>query len=262
VADELAKLLVQLAQKPTTVTARPQKIDNLHQFICNNVPYGMVDAANLKQGLIEIDGPAAQQEHTRKPDLQWFFGGRPHSVPKAFRIHYTYKQYDMTGNTADINASLFLGFEMQLPFAAPAKAPAQLLQDPIANLTCSVQKQLADHPSSVVVVSQELPSGALDDYLASNAPAAAPPFSIDMVKSDHAGAGIEYDGPAQENDSHAPFTLGLTALFNDREKFDRLLYWYFGGKAYRITKAIRIPYQRNGANESLLIGYQGPPSGG
>jgi hypothetical protein len=41
--------------------------------------------------------------------------------------------------------------------------------------------------------------------------------------------------------------------------YDRLLWWYFGGRAFRITKAMRLGLKDAQSNKgSLLIGYQGP----
>jgi hypothetical protein len=79
-------------------------------------------------------------------------------------------------------------------------------------------------------------------------------------------AEIEFDGPAKDRDQSNPFDYRLTQLVTDpvlyQGYFQNLLQWNFGGKFYRITKAIRIPYSYSqndqAVDESLFIGYQGP----
>jgi hypothetical protein len=98
------------------------------------------------------------------------------------------------------------------------------------------------------------------------------------------GARIEYDGPARNYYSHDAFPYTTGTLFNEQSGlYDKLLWWYFGGRAFRITKAMHIRYDDSplppfrkrqeppaalyetgpepGAPShrgSLLIGYQGP----
>jgi hypothetical protein len=96
------------------------------------------------------------------------------------------------------------------------------------------------------------------------------------------GARIEYDGPARNYYSHDAFPYTTGTLFNNQVGlYDKLLWWYFGGRAFRITKAMHIRYDDSpvqtderaeptplfhGAPQrkedahrgSLLIGYQGP----
>jgi len=52
---------------------------------------------------------------------------------------------------------------------------------------------------------------------------------------------IDFDGPAQDSDSHNVFQYTFATLLNDPEKYSQVLFWYFGGKPYRVTKALRIP---------------------
>ena len=74
------------------------------------------------------------------------------------------------------------------------------------------------------------------------------------------GVRIEYDGPARAYDSKRPFPYTTDTLFNEPSgMYDKLLWWYFGGKAFRITKAMRLGYRdAQDKKGSLLIGYQGP----
>jgi len=74
------------------------------------------------------------------------------------------------------------------------------------------------------------------------------------------GIRIEFDGPARTYDSKKPFPYTTDTLFNEPTgMYDRLLWWYFGGKAFRITKAMRLGLKDAQGNQgALLIGYQGP----
>jgi hypothetical protein len=97
------------------------------------------------------------------------------------------------------------------------------------------------------------------------------------------GARIEYDGPARNYYSHDAFPYTTSTLFNDQALYSKLLWWYFGGRAFRITKAMHIRYddspihtdeqgnptplfkgapgrEEDAHRGSLLIGYQGPGS--
>lgn len=77
---------------------------------------------------------------------------------------------------------------------------------------------------------------------------------------------VAFDGPAQDNNSLNPFNYTPQTLFNDKEKYNQVLWWYFGGRPYRVTKAIRLPVRTaltkaltGEAVESLFIGFAGPP---
>jgi len=73
---------------------------------------------------------------------------------------------------------------------------------------------------------------------------------------------VYYDGPAASYNSHKAFPYTTDTLFNDQEKYNQLLWWYFGGRAYRITKAMLLDYDAGaGASGILLVGYQGPGPG-
>jgi hypothetical protein len=76
---------------------------------------------------------------------------------------------------------------------------------------------------------------------------------------------VAFDGPAQDNNSLNPFNYTPQTLFNDKEKYAQVLWWYFGGKAYRVTKAIRVPIRTDQTKslvgedvQSLFIGFGGP----
>lgn len=74
---------------------------------------------------------------------------------------------------------------------------------------------------------------------------------------------VEKEGPGKHRDQTTPFTV--VDVTGDRERFMEGLFWYFGGKARRMSKAIRIEYTyRSGDQEykqHLLIGYEGAGGG-
>lgn len=77
------------------------------------------------------------------------------------------------------------------------------------------------------------------------------------------GVRVEFDGPARQYDSKKPFPYTTDTLFNDPSGlYNQLLWWYFGGRTFRITKAMRIEYHDptpgNDHHGWLLIGFQGP----
>jgi hypothetical protein len=70
---------------------------------------------------------------------------------------------------------------------------------------------------------------------------------------------IEFDGPARDYNSKNPFPYTAETLFNDPSGiYQKLLWWYFGARAYRITKAMRMEYRDTEFPGHILIGYQGP----
>jgi hypothetical protein len=95
---------------------------------------------------------------------------------------------------------------------------------------------------------------------------------------------VDFDGPAQDSDSARVFPYTAQTLINDPDKYSRVLFWYFGGKPYRVTKAMRIPlnvpavtganvfnstghknhasYSRARASAAMFIGYLGDNPGG
>ena len=72
-------------------------------------------------------------------------------------------------------------------------------------------------------------------------------------------------GPGKHRDQTNPFTV--VDVTGDRERFMEGLFWHFGGKPRRMSKAIRIEYTYKGDDDKeytekhLLIGYQGAGGG-
>src|SRR5206468_1515452 len=95
--------------------------------------------------------------------------------------------------------------------------------------------------NSVMLLSDKVDS--LDDFVESQHPDAARGSKAALFDQNHGSeCTVEYDGPAQQNASYDPFLLTRTTLFNNVELYNQLLHWYFGGKSYQITKAIRLTY--------------------
>jgi len=75
---------------------------------------------------------------------------------------------------------------------------------------------------------------------------------------------VEREGPGKHRDQRNPFTV--VDVTGDRERFMEGLFWYFGGKPRRMSKAIRIEYTYKGDGDKeykqhLLIGYEGAGGG-
>ena len=69
---------------------------------------------------------------------------------------------------------------------------------------------------------------------------------------------IYYDGPATDYNSQQAFPYTVDTLFNEPDKYNQLLWWYFGGRAFHITKAMLLAYVADASSGLLLVGYQGP----
>ena len=218
---------------------RLQRIDDFNAFILNHIPYGQVSIESLQTALIEYDGPAVNP--TKLP-LQWHFGGLPYAINKAVRLDYSYtRSWDGSGST--VNASILLGFQTSTP-SGQANGPATLAP---ASFAARVSKQIT--PSSTqqdiaTAVLLAMPTTIISGSAGFNDIAS---FLQTELGYDQVAAlrqtisSFEFDGPAQNNDSHDPFSYTLGTLFSNQEKYNQLLWWYFGGKANRVTKAIRIP---------------------
>jgi Dyp-type peroxidase family len=75
---------------------------------------------------------------------------------------------------------------------------------------------------------------------------------------------VEKEGPGKHRDQTNPFTV--VDVTGDRERFMEGLFWHFGGKPRRMSKAIRIEYTYKGDDDKeykqhLLIGYEGAGGG-
>jgi hypothetical protein len=74
---------------------------------------------------------------------------------------------------------------------------------------------------------------------------------------------VEKEGPGKHRDQGNPFTV--IDVTGDRERFMEGLFWYFGGKPRRMSKAVRIEYTYKVGDQEykqhLLIGYEGAGGG-
>jgi hypothetical protein len=289
-----------------SVSRRRQRIINLENFILSHVPYGEVDKDHhLQRGLVQFDGSIGLAGgDTKRPILQWHFGGLPYPITTGLRMEYSYSSWDGGGLT--INASILIGFQrgfqqgsvkctpqiqrngrsteawatagqmLNAITSRSAKGAANEPTTPDASELETIKKAvqellkaqasydplqsaLSTQPTSVLRAGTGM-FATLDDLVAS----VDAEVDWDRVKGNDLE--IDFDGPAQDHDSHQPFAYTAATLFADQEKYEQLLWWYFAGKAQRVTKAMRIPLKSSGTDdwESLLIGFTGPgtcPSG-
>jgi hypothetical protein len=163
------------------------------------------------------------------------------------------------------------------PANAPANQPATA-----ADLLKALQADFVNSPGRVTALAKYVDAANFDQFLLDNfpfqqgqasgwqpsisstqLPVGPTPLSTrltDETDQGLPGVRIEYDGPARTYDSKRPFPYTTDTLFNEPSgMYDKLLWWYFGGRAFRITKAMRLEYTDVQGNKgSLLIGYQGP----
>jgi hypothetical protein len=282
-AEPLMQALYGIINGTGSPVARRQFIGNFETFILNHIPYAQVRPRDLQTGLIEFDGPGAPGNEG-KPSLVWHFGGLPHPISKAARLDYYYvRMWD--GSGLNVHASILFGFQPNLPSltinTAPRAqvnlanfAPAQNAQQFVKQISDTVAAVLKTQPTALVSGIDRFTD--LDAFLQTQLGPNASPLTPAAAGSRNAPAvagegftwnpanpqpiDIEFDGPARDNDSHQIFAYTGDTLFNDKEKFDQLLWWYFGGKALRMTKAMRIPLTDAVDAPSLFIGFTGPGS--
>jgi hypothetical protein len=232
------------------VTTRLQVIGNFDTFILNNIPYALVSSDQVRWGSVYCDGPDAPGVKRSKPALQWHFGGVPYPISKAIRIPYSYiRTWD--GSDAMVPASIFIGFQQNLdklvvpqpipwvekpsPRFAQNAAGFGALGTPFwgsdAALLGSEAAALVSRSIEVDEDSGEtlhkLVCRELDD-------------EARFRKLETRATPIDLDGLAKDNDSQNVFQYMVATVVNDPAAYGRLLHWYFGGKAYSLTKAIRI----------------------
>lgn len=248
------------------VATRLQVIGNFDTFILNNIPYAQVTSEHVSWGMLQYDGPDAPGVKGAKPALQWHFGGVPYPISKAIRIPYSWvRTWD--GSDAIIGTSIFIGFQQHLEdLVLPQPIPwvlspsdrftqnaslfgvlgsafwgsdaAVLASEAAALVTRSIQNKSTSGDTLHGLVRAELD----DDTRFHNLESRATPMDL--------------DGLARDNDSQNVYRYMVADVLNDPGAYGRLLHWYFGGKAYSLTKAIRIwldyDYESGGAQESFV----------
>ena len=290
--NELVEVVGELLRQPGAVTVEYQKVDNVHKLLLDELPYGTIDPNGIVQGTIEIDGPGQRPCNGKKP-LQWHFGGVPYRIPKAIRIEYLYQKY-VDGAQISANGSLFIGYEVSSAVEQNGQPAAlsmeeQALSVPAVETVTALidifQRTFASSPNRVTALARYVDATNFDAFIEEHMPGHSPalaqgtsssqsptgptPLSLrlrtgpaNLPPERHLGVRVEYDGPARDYDSKRPFPYTTSTLFNDPSGlYNQLLWWYFGGRAFRITKALRIGYNDHpgGTHQgSLLIGYQGP----
>src|SRR5450631_2958747 len=153
----LSQIILAMAKQAGTVTTLSQRIDDLQEFLLDNIPYGKVNAQDLLPGFVEYDGPA-QPIPTPKRSLRWHFGGEPYKITKAMRIRYTYiKTYE--SEQVSFTGSLLVGY--QVPPQGTVVPPDPSLTVSTTNLGSSVDAlkelaayEIARHPMTVLSVAQ------------------------------------------------------------------------------------------------------------
>jgi hypothetical protein len=243
------------------ITTRTLVIENLDTFILNNIPYGVVRPTNVQWGSIVFDGPRAPGLIGSKAALQWYFGGVAYPITKAIRVFYTYKR-TWDGSDAVVTDGILIGFQENLldhivaqpiPFVSTYSRTYFARRDNLGLFGDSTNLAWGSQPAILASEAAGVVTAAPQQF-------AAPPqqpgpnfdalIKTELARGDHAAAyenlighqaDIDFDGPAQEQDSHNIFPYTLASLINEQEKYARVQFWYFAGIPRRVVKAIRIP---------------------
>jgi hypothetical protein len=251
------------------VATHVHRIDNFAAFILNNVPYGEVHPKDVQWGVLQYDGPDVDGVIGAKPVLQWHFGGVPYPITKAIRVPYTYIR-TIDGSNTPTTEQIFLGFQERLTdFILPQPIPYVADPTPTFRIRLSSLGALGGFTNPVWssdtgVLASEAPGVITRSYIADPADLlslntfirdelkwAQPAFDALLGNP----IAVDVDGPAQDSDSHHPFPYTFGTLVNEPYKYAQLLFWYFGGKPYRVTKAMRIPLDDTpGEQLSRVIG--------
>jgi hypothetical protein len=237
-----------------TVTTRAHLIDNFDSFILDNIPYAEVPARAIRWGSVEYDGPAALGIDDSKPALQWHFGGVPYPITKAIRIPYTYvRTWD--GSNAVVPASIFLGFQDRLTDLIPPQ-PIPYVGAPGPTFDGRAQRFgpfgtfsnmfwgsdaaiLASEALAVITRSVWRGQSAAETFQAfieAELNICAERFNALVTFP----TPVDFDGPAQDNNTQSVWQYTPATLLNEPAKYSQLLHWYFAGKSYSVTKAMRV----------------------
>jgi hypothetical protein len=292
-ASEILRLVNQAVSQLNRVTSLTQKILDFDAFILANIPYGQVDRKYLSQGLIEVDGPDEANGIYREP-LRWYFGGIPYKIDRALRVQYSYTApFPIEIAQSQVTASLFIGYQRSTNnsigdgYNNTPKLPGSLLnlqrtsnsdsQELLWNVISEIYKYASRRAGAVPSSAETIVD--FDTLIARKWPDDdRPKFIQDFLNARSARTGtgqssqdesltlgpllIEYDGPARDNNSNNPFLYSQATLSNAPEKYRTLLQWFFGGRHYSISKAIRIEIDKPTTalphGRALFIGYQGP----
>jgi hypothetical protein len=216
-----------MAQNPVqgavtrSITTGPSAPFDLLRFIQGNVPYGRVTADDLQPGLIEVDNSTHY----------WIFAGQYHTIAKAIRIPYVYERQTPTGKSQPYGESVLVGY---VDASQTSKNTAQ---------------------NHGVASTGNLDSGELLNLLLQD----QKKIKALAQSSAWASATVDLDGLARDYNAARPYPYTLQDVIADEDKYAQLLYWYFRGTFYRMTKVIRLSGSTGGAlGDGLLIGYQGP----
>jgi hypothetical protein len=236
------------------VATRVHMIENFDTFILNNIPYADVAPEHIRWGTVQYDGPDARGVDNSKPALQWHFGGVPYPISKAVRIPYSYvRTWD--DSNAIVPASIFLGFQDRLtelvlpqpiPYVAAPSATFLQRQSSLGRYGAVTNPSWA---SDAAVLASEATGLVTRSYWRD--PSAGDTFERFIEEELNLDPGrfaailanptpVDFDGLAQDNDSQNVFQYMVGAVVNDPAAYGRLLHWYFGGKAYSLTKVMRV----------------------
>jgi hypothetical protein len=101
-------------------------------------------------------------------------------------------------------------------------------------------------PHAEAVVSLPPDAGDLNSFLMAGTSAATLPVTDVAVR-----------GLTRDYSAVHPYPYDFQYIANDLRLYEQLVYWFFGGKFYHLTKTVRIQHGTPGLG-TILIGFQGP----
>jgi hypothetical protein len=302
--QQFLEIMRDLATEPNAVSVSFQRIDNFHKLVIDELPYGTIDQNSLVQGLIEFDGPAQNPPNLKKPLQWHFGGipyevCKAIRIQYAYQKYIDNSYVNASGSLFigyELGTPYLIALRAEIDDADKKNKTraAELRKGDPANTSSGVastqdlmdalKADFTNSPDRVTALAKYVDATNFDAFLLDNFPfwqapptpwlpptqlgVAPTPLSArlwDETNNGLPGIRIEYDGPARTYDSKKPFPYTTDTLFNEPTgMYDRLLWWYFGGKAFRITKAMRVALNdASGTHKdgSLLVGYQGPGPG-
>jgi hypothetical protein len=247
------------------------RIESFDSFILNNIPYAEVPPSDVRWGSVQYDGPNSAGINGGKPALQWHFGGIPYPITKAIRIPYSWtRAWD--GSNTIVPASIFLGFQDRLtelvkpqatPFVAEPTPRSGQHQQSYGQFSTqfwgSDAAVLASQAGAVVTRSvRHAGVDAFHDFVHAE---------LNLTDSEtralvEKATPVDFDGPAQDHDSWNVWPYTPATLITEPDKYVRIVWWYFGGKVYSLTKVMRVSLESASSPQgrALFVGYGGGPS--
>jgi hypothetical protein len=149
-------------------------------------------------------------------ELSWYFDGKEHKVNRAVLIPYVYTRTSAAGTSESYGDYILVGFD----------------------------KRRDEHADGEAIVSLAPDKSEINKFLLVGECMACLPINDVTVK-----------GLTKDYSAVRPYPYDFQYIAKDPTLYEKLVYWFFGGKFYHLTKMVRI---KNTDLGTILIGFQGP----